>query len=470
MVDPIPTLPSLTDLRESVNREAYRINPTKWVRDHNGYPWSKQREILESVRDNRRTAVKSCHTAGKSWVAAQAACHWIEAHPPGEAFVVTSAPTGPQVRAILWREIGRMHSKNNLSGRTNQTEWWLDPTGSKEEIVAYGRKPSEFNPDAFQGVHARYVLVIYDEACGIPEPLWNAADSLISNEDSRFLAIGNPVDPNTEFANVCSPGSGWNTIKISAFDTPNFTNEKVPAKLRHELISPIWVEEKLRKWGDTNPMYVSRVLAEFPESTVDGLIPIKWIREAQQRKEPPTLPNELGVDVGGGGDRSVIAHRQGAHVRIIQRDQNPDTMQTCGSVLKQLEETGATVAKVDEIGIGRGVVDRAKEQDKPVLGINVGQAANNPTGFVNLRAEGYWGLREHFQEGTIDIDPDDDDLAAQLVDLKYKRTSAGKIQIESKDEMKRRGKSSPDDADAVMLAFLKPADKPKPVRMVWGRR
>jgi hypothetical protein len=138
-------------------------------------------------------------------------------------------------------------------------------------------------------------------------------------------------------------------------------------------------------------------------------------------------------------------------------------------VVAALKETGAAVAKVDEIGIGRGVVDRAKEQDKPVVGVNVGQAAREPEGFANLRAEGYWGLRERFQEGSIDIDPDDEDLAAQLVDLKYKRTSSGKIQIESKEELKRRGKPSPDEADAVMLAFVVPPD-PEPERVfgVWG--
>jgi hypothetical protein len=463
------------DLRASIARD----DPCWWVENILGETlWSKQREILESVRDHRRTAVQTCHNTGKSWTAGRAAGWWNSRWPIGESFVVTSAPTAPQVKAILWREIGRAHAGGQLVGRTNQTEWWATPPSGKEEMIAFGRKPAEFDPDAFQGIHARYVLVIFDEACGMPGTLWTAADTLLANEDSHFLAIGNPDDPTSEFAEICKPGSGWHVIQIGYQDTPSFTGEDVPDSLRRLLISPTWVEEKREKWGEGNPLFIAKALGRFPEHSTDGLIPLSWVRAAQARDLVPCAPAELGVDVGGGGDRSVIAHRRGAVVRIIQRDTNPDTMQTCGSVVAALRDTGATLAKVDEIGIGRGVVDRAKEQDKPVIGINVGQSpyGSSPeetekakAGFVNLRAQGYWQLRERFQEGEIDIDSGDEDLAAQLVDIKYKRTSTGKIQIESKDELQRRGKPSPDDADAVMLSFLLPPPVEEPAtRATWG--
>lgn len=464
--------PALRVSRAEIDAELGRRDPVWWVDDRLGeHVWSKQQQILESVRDNRRTAVRSCHSAGKSFIASRLAAWWIECHPPGEAFVVTTAPTGRQVRAILWREIGRAHARGSLSGRTNQTEWWLGMREGNEEIVAFGQKPADMDPSAFQGIHQRYVLVIFDEACGMPAALWEAADTLISNEDSRFLAIGNPDDPVSEFAEVCKPGSGWNVIGIDAFETPNFTGEEIPDKLRHVLIGKTWVEEKRRKWGEDNPLYIAKIRGQFPEVTSDGLIPVRWVKEAQERELSAGDPVELGVDVGGGGDRSVIAIRRGAVVRIHRRDQNPDTMQTCGNVVATIREAGASVAKVDEIGIGRGVVDRAKEQDHPVVGVNVGQAASDSEAFANLRAEGYWGLRERFQAGEIDLDPEDEDLAAQLVDLKYKRTSSGKIQIESKDDIRRRGKPSPDDADAVMLAFIRPPEPPKKqTRATWGSR
>lgn len=451
-------------------------NPVLWVSTILGeHLWSKQREIIESVRDNRRTAVHSCHSSGKSYLAARVVCWWIASHPLGQARVVTSAPTGKQVKAILWHEIGRAHAKGKLVGRLNQTEWWAMMPQGNEEMIAFGQKPADMDPTAFQGIHEKYVLVILDEGCGIPKTLYDAADTLLSNEHARILVIGNPDDPATEFGEVCKPGSGWNVIGISAFDTPNFTGEPIPDNIKPLLVSPTWVEEKKRKWGESNPLYIAKVLGKFPQTSTDGLIPVAWIKRAQEKYRQLQeigqldggLPIELGVDVGGGGDKSVKALRRGQVVKVHSRDSNPDTMQTLGDVLKVIQDTNAISAKVDKIGIGTGLVNRAEEisrdQSKPkelrnradtIIGVNVGERANDPDEYVNLRAEGYWELRDRFEEGTIAIDPDDEDLAAQLVDLKFKRGSGGRIQVESKEDIRRRGKPSPDDADAVMLSFL----------------
>lgn len=449
-------LPSGSLDLSKIRREQYRRDPCRWVDDVLGeFIWSKQREIMESVRDNRRTTVQSCHEAGKSFISSRIVSWWLETHEPGEAFVVTSAPTAPQVRAILWREIGRAHSRGKLAGRVNQTEWWLPVASGKEEIVAFGRKPADTDPTAFQGIHAKYVLVVFDEAVGIPRELWDAADSLIANDLSRFLAIGNPDDPLSEFAAVCKPGSGWNTIKISAFDTPNLTGEPVPESLRHLLIGKTWIEEKQKKWGETNPLYRAKVLGEFPEVTDGGLIQPSWVSAAQLRTLEPREPVELGMDVGAGGDKSVVCLRRGPVARIIWDDQNPDTMQTCGRLIATLRETGAATAKVDPLGVGKGVADRAAELGAPVYGVNVGEAAEDREAFENLRAELYWNLRERFQDGDIDIDPNDDDLAAELLSLRFERSSRGRLKIESKIDMRKRGLSSPDRADALMLAFAK---------------
>ena len=188
----------------------YADRPADWVADRLGeHLWSKQREIAESVVENKHTAVTSCHGAGKSFLAARLIAWWIDSHPVGEAFVVSTAPTFQQVRAILWRELRRAHHKGQLAGELNQTEWLIDG-----ELVGYGRKPADHDDYAFQGIHARYVLVILDEACGIPPSLWTAVETITTNDDSRVLAIGNPDDPQTEFGEVCKPGSGWNLVTI----------------------------------------------------------------------------------------------------------------------------------------------------------------------------------------------------------------------------------------------------------------
>jgi hypothetical protein len=473
---------SFTSLEDDIRRSVYQRNPALWARKKlKAHLWSLQTKIIESVRDNRRTAVKSCHSAGKSHVAAILAAWWIESHKPGEAFVITSAPTAPQVRAILWRYINRLHASGGLSGRLNQTEWWAKMPEGHEEMVAFGRKPADMDVAAFQGIHAKYVLVIFDEGAGIHKDLFDQADSLISNEFSRMIVIGNPDDPQSHFATVCKPGSGWNVIKISAFDTPNFTGEPIPDYLRHVLVSPVWVEEKKKSWGETNPLYIAKILGEFPELSTDGLIPISWIKAAQERTIQPSLPIELGVDVGGGRDKSVIAVRKGGWVRILKhrKTQTPNTMTTLGNVILALREEDASKVKIDDIGIGRGVKDRAEEMASDqsssdderreaslIEGVNVGRSAVDTKQFVNLRAEGYWKLRQMFESGQTDIDPDDDDLAAQLVDLKWKAIG-GRIQIESKEEIRKRGKNSPDDADAVMLVFIDPPEKEKVHTLGW---
>lgn len=415
--------------------------------------WSKQREVAMSVHDHRKTTVRACHEVGKSYLAACLACWWISTRPVGDAFVLSTAPTGDQVRAILWRYINQLHARGALPGRVNQREWMIG-----RDLVGMGRKPSEHNPAAMQGVHALHVLVIVDEADGVPAAIWNAADTLVANRFGRMLAIGNPDNPSSHFATTHKPGSGWNQIRISAFDAPTFTGEVIDARLSELLVSKEWVEERRRGWGEKSPLYVSKVTGEFPDTAVDGIIPWGWIRAAQARALVPdvALPWELGLDVGAGGDLSSCVGRRGPVVRVLDRLRDPDTMRTVGMAVRQLNETGAVVVKVDSIGIGKGVVDRLREMRRPAVAVNVGLPATTQVHrerFANWKAELWWGMRERFEEGDVALSPDDQELAAQLATVKYHLDSRGRIVIESKGDLKKRGQHSPDDADACILAF-----------------
>jgi len=479
-------IPSIESLRESVKRARYRDDPVFWCEDKLGeHLWSKQREILESVRDNRYTAVPSCYESGKSFIAARCACWFIDTRPLGTARVITTSITGGQVKAVLWTEISRAHSKGKLPGRLNQTEWYVpivdESDGStREELVAFGRKPAEHNASALQGIHAPDVLVIVDEAGEYEKALLDAIKGLLGNERARLLLIGNPADASTEFAKVCEPNykPHYNVIRISAFETPNLTGEEVSEEARLGLVSRIWVQEREEEYGKDSPYYKSKVLAEFPENTDDTLIPLSWIKAAQKRWDNDAFETEecydveLGCDVGGGNNKNVIYKRKGRRAKLVLDNNNPDTMQTLEYLLLELErEPNAKSAKIDAIGIGHGAADRAKQisndqtirRDQPdysrraalVVGVEVGRTGNDPIHFANYRAEGFWHLRELFKEGNIDIDPADEQLAAQLSSLKYFH-NAGRIQIESKRDMKEKRKlPSPDRADGLMLSVLK---------------
>lgn len=433
----------------------YREDPALWV-EHKlgGYLWSKQREIAQSVVENRYTAVQSCHGVGKSYDAAALVSWWLDVHPVGEAFVVTTAPTQPQVYAILWREIRRMHRQGGLGGRiTLDANWYM----GYDELVAYGRKPNDYDPAAFQGIHARYVLVVMDEACGVPKALWDAVDSLATNEDARVLAIGNPDDPNTQFREVCKPGSGWNNIRISAFDSPAFTGEEVPPGLLPLLVSKTWVEERKARWGVNSPLYQSKVLGEFPEISDDTLITAGMIARAWNTELAGIGTGNYGVDVARyGPDKTTIyRNRDGVvrHVNSWPKTSIPETYRYVADQLRRGPKRAHAV--IDADGIGGGVYDLLAENDYNVTPFHGGGRSSDPARFENLRAEMYWELRQLMDEGALDLDPEDTDLAAQLGQIKFKVTKTGKIQIESKEEMRKRGIPSPDLADAVVMSLMR---------------
>ncbi|WP_214103224.1 hypothetical protein [Acrocarpospora catenulata] len=461
-------LKSAVDRKRIAERaRKYLADPVGWVKRRlKQIVWSKQREVLESVRDNRRTAVQSGHGVGKSHTASLAASWWLDVHPPGEAFVVTTAPTYAQVRAILWRYIRRIHKAANLAGKVNQTEWWID-----DEIVAFGRKPSDHDESGFVGIHARFVLVILDEACGVPAQLWIAADALTTNEDCRILAVGNPDNPASEFRKVCRPGSGWNVIKISAFDSPNLTGEVVPKDVALALVGRAWVEEKAKEWGVDNPLYRSKVLGEFSEDSQWQVVRTSDVAACRLDLETPhapseLLPVELGVDVGGGSDETVIRERRGRVAGREWRDHTDRPEVIAPMILQAIRETGATAVKVDSNGVGFGVVGELRNMaarglhSARIYGVNVGEAARDDVHFENLRAEIWWMARELSEERAWDLSTMEnaDTTVAQLLEPQWEITPKGRIKIEPKDDIIERTGRSPDNADALNLAYYVPSD------------
>ena len=446
----------------------YQDDPVGWTRDKRGaFVWSKQVEILESVRDNRFTACHSMHGTGKSWTAADAVAWWIDAHPVGQAFAVTTAPTSAQVDAILWREIGAAQTEMDLDGYVahgGYPKWMIG-----KQMVAYGRKPTDYaDPtkamQAFQGIHAKYVLVVLDEACGIPRWLWDAVDTLVTNELSRVLAIGNPDDPASHFATVCAPGSGWNTIHVGAEHLPYVTGEEIPEELTHVITGPTWVEEREKRWGLESPLYISKVLGLFPDIADDTLISPRLIREARERELAGLGKGRYGADIARfGKDETIVYRNRDGQIRLAYKGAKNDTMKTAGAFAKILRgHVNQTVPMImDIIGVGAGVYDRLREQGLNVYPFTASERAYEPERFLNRRAEVYWNFREALEESTdeegIDLDVLDDDLASQLQTIKWFTNSKGQIYIESKDDMAKRGLPSPDRADACVISDIKVA-------------
>ena len=453
-----------------------QADPAWWVRTVlHDTPWTHQVRVLESIRDNRETAVASCHGAGKSFIAARAALWFLATHRP--SLVITTAPTDRQVRGILWKEIRKAYAGATppLGGTLLTQELRFD-----DDWWAWGFTAPEYDPDRFQGFHEEYILVIVDEASGVSSAIYDGIDGILSSQHSRLLLIGNPTDPAGRFAQDFKT-PGVSKIRISAFDTPNFTQfgiteddlrdgtweGKITGPLPcPKLVTPHWAAERYRRWRPGSVLYTSRVQGDFPAQSKDTLIPLAWIERAQQKNLPPGQPHRLGVDVARyGGDDFVIVDRQGGRVRVYAVYPKCDTMEGVGYVVRAMRETDAESANVDGDGLGAGVFDRLVEQGVAAMEMRAGFAAEDSEQFLNKRAEWWWGLRERFEQDTIDLDPDDEELASDLAEIRYKVNSRGQIQIESKEDMRKRIGRSPDKGDAVAMAFGEGEALPARVRV-----
>lgn len=479
--------------------QAIRAEPVEAARVLFGLElWGNQAEIVRSVFRSRKTAAKTCHKVGKSLDAAVVVVLWLIAY-PGAAKVVTTAPGQRQVREIIWQEIRALYARARARGFQLGPEPLVEKWELGPNWIAIGVAPDKYNDSTFQGFNSPHALVIVDEASGVTETIFEGAKAITSNEGSALLYIGNPTNPAGTFARAFRDPT-FAQITISAYDSPNFRAFGIeradvevmdgrgswvakvdgrpmphPHFIAPEYASDVWIAGGR---SSTNPVYMGRVLGLFPEVADDTLIPLHWIEAAQRRwgeREPgENAPRIVAADVARyGSDETVLGWRHGHRFRVLQAALGWDTMRTTGEVVRRVREAGATEARVDVVGIGAGVVDRLEELHRAgemparVVSFGSGERARDPERFANLRAEGYWTLRERYEAADIEQDPSDAELAAQLSGIRYKVDSRGRTLIESKDEARRRGVGSPDRADTAMMAFAVMPEGETPFAAVW---
>ena len=499
-----PGSPGILPAPETAAARPPLPSPVAFAREVLGVElWAKQVEVLNALTEHRRVAVKAGNGLGKGFCAAVAVLWFMHVHQDA-AIALSTAPTFRQVRHILWRQLHRLYrpAAKTLGGKMLDTRWELS-----DERYAMGL--SADSADQFQGFHSPNVFIVVDEAEGVGDEIYEAVESVMTSADPLLLLIGNPTTMTGAFRRAFHEERQiYRTITISALDSPNVQAGRVVIP---GLTTPRWVDERREIWGEENPVYRARVLGQFPEQGENTLLSLSDIEAATGRPHPrieygagpnplplgegtPTplllagegtskLPLPLGegrgesvtprvtapalpaiggedvilaVDVARfGSDRSVIMRRRGDRVEDIRVLRQMDTMQITGWVSAAIRECNPAQIYVDEIGVGAGVVDRLRELGHRVRGVNVSHKARQDGLFVNLRAEGYWTLRERFTSGRISI-PSDNQLVGELAALRYGYDSQGRIQMESKDAMRQRGLPSPDKADALMLAFLAP--------------
>lgn len=493
------------NLRKAVQRQTvgvlgkygrYAYDPEGFIEGALGESlWSVQRSICRSVLDNPRTAVPSGFGTGKTHLASRMVLWWGSVWPPGTSKVVTTATTYRTVKNQLWPHIRRVHARHKLPGKTNQVEWQVG-----RELVAFGFSAPNTDPESVQGYHEPHLLIVVDEAGGITHAIGGALNGLMTGMHTRMLAIGNPSsdEQNTWFQGVCE-SPDWSTIPIAIKDSPNFTGEEAgacracppgvaPHPVASHLVDEEWRRITVAEYGEDHPYVTAKVHARFPEIVANRTIPLDWLDEAiKLGREDPAAGTRvrLGVDVASdGGDELAIARVEGMHGRIVHTESGgslANSVDVAGIILRHIndaearaKELGSTErvrVKVDVIGLGWGPVSTLERwgaegmHGAEVVGVNVGERAAEPDKFVNQRAEMWWGGRQAFQPNpdqggrpaaTLDVDVR---TKVQLGDPTHRTSTAGRRQIESKADLRKRGRKSPDRAEAVLLAYYEPPSK-----------
>ncbi len=428
--------------------------------------WQRRalRRIADHIKQNRgkvdmdalRRAVSSGRGIGKSALVSWLIL-WMLTTRIGSS-VIVSANSENQLRTVTWGELTKWATM------AINSHWW-EPSATKlvpaqwlTELVerdlkkgtrywaAEGKLWSEENPDSYAGVHNHDgMMVIFDEASGIPDAIWSVAGGFFTEKilDRYWFAFSNPRrNSGYFFESFNAKRDFWDTEIIDA-RTVEGTDKAV-------------YDQIIAEYGEDSIQARVEVYGEFPAAGEDQFISPVVVEDAFKRTpyKDLTAPIVIGVDPARGGmDSTVIVVRQGRDLVSIKRYKGEDTMSVVGHVIEAIEEYKPTLTVIDEGGLGYGILDRLTEQRYKVRGVNFGWKAKNPIMWGNKRAEMWGTMRDWLRSAAI---PTDRQLKADLIGPTKKPNSAGTIFLEGKKEMKARGLASPDAADALAVTFAFP--------------
>lgn len=417
------------------------------LRDMEG-PDDWQRDILRAIGNGvltaseaLRYATSSGHGVGKTALTAWLIL-WAMSTRPNLSGVVT-ANTKSQLETKTWRELALWHKRAI-------NRHWFEWTATKFYHVEHpdtwfvAAVPwSKERSEAFAGQHAEHVLVIYDEASAVDDAIWEVSEGAMTTPGAMWFVFGNPTRNTGRFRECWGKfRHRWNVRKV---DSRN-------ALMANKAQLQQWVDD----YGEDSDFVRIRVRGEFPRASATQFIPGDLVDNAKRRQAAGFGPVVLGVDVARfGDDQTVIVRRQGDRLDILARYRGLDTMQTAARVAEIMQAQKAHGVFIDGVGVGGGVVDRLRQLQHKVTDVNGGQRPSDPTKYRNLRAECWGKMRDWLNHGCL---PDDDELSGDLIGPEYGFDEMNRIQIEKKEDMKKRGLASPDTADALALTFAMPVN------------
>ena len=452
-------MPELTPVQQRVARWR-RIGPAEFAREVLGArPTEQQLQGGRAVVERRRVSIRSGHGTGKSAFMSWCVMWFMACYFPCK--IPCTAPTAHQLDDVLWSELAKWHRvmASRFPALSSEFSWSKSGyrmSSSPNESFAVPRTARKEHPEALQGFHSDNILFLIDEASGVPDVVFEVAEGALSTEGAFVVMVANPTRQSGYFFDSHHKmRSDWAALHWNGEDSPNVSRQ--------------YVETMAKKYGRNSPVFKVRVLGEFV-AAADGVISLELCEAARLREVAvnAAAPVVWGLDVARFGDDSTaLAKRQGNHQLAPVREWwGKDTMQTAGLIKAEWDATPAErrprAINVDVIGIGAGVVDRLRELELPVVGVNVAESESarqvaaqkddTELSFNRLRDELWWRGREWLEARDCKM-ADDEETIAELTTPTYSILSNGRIQVERKDELKSRGVKSPNRADAWLLTF-----------------
>lgn len=444
----------------------YADHPVEFVEDLlHVTPDPKQADILRSVATNQMTSVRSGHGIGKSAVEAWTVIWFLTTRPFPK--IPCTAPTQHQLFDILWAEVSKWLRNNKALER--EIQWTKEKVYMKqypEEWFAVARTASK--PDALQGFHADDILYIIDEASGVDDKVFEPVLGALSTPGARLLMCGNP----TQLSGFFYESHHKNRGSYSTFHIDGRTSSRVSEEFVNTIIT---------MYGEDSDVFRVRVAGEFPRQDNDVFIPLPLIEKSIMTQwNAPERPASIhiGCDVARyGDDKTVIGYKLDEKVEFHKRRSGQDTMKTADDIVelgemlvRRYKYTKTIPVKVDDSGVGGGVVDRLKQLKRfnperlwwlDVVPVIFGQRISHDfyhdstTYMMSIVKKLLMPFTEDGLPKPVElILPDDNELVGQLSTRKYGMTEQSKIRVESKEAMKKRGLRSPDEADCVLLLCL----------------
>lgn len=428
-------------------------------------PRAWQRDILAAIRDHLngpsrflplKIAVAAGNGIGKSALIGMVTDWALSTC--GDSRVMLTAGKGEQLDSKTIPEVGRWV-------RAGITSDWWEVLGRSIRAKQPGHDKtwradfvtwSEENPDAFSGLHnqGRRIVIVFDEASAIADVIWDVTEGALTDQDTEiiWIAFGNPLRSTGRFAECFG-------IRKHRWVTRQIDSRTV------EGVNLEFLKQQVADFGEDHDWVRVHIRGEFPASGDLQFIPRDIVAAARKYRSQghERMPKILAADIARfGDDQTVIGYRQGRRAVILQKYRGVDTMQTAARISQEIENEAPDAVVVDADGLGAGVVDRLKQlgYGAKVTEFHGGGEPYDKAKYFNRRSECYSELRNQLKNG-MEI-PDLPELESELTGPEYYITEKGQIQLESKADMKKRGLSSPDLADMLMMTFAVQVARPKP--------